>query len=509
MYLEETMPRHHTPRFMWSVGLDTCDSAFLAECAGKGWQIRSFDSGDQIEGWDHDRPAIVWVSQKAWKSMGDAAIAGLCDDEIPHILLLDETDDPAKNGGLENGPSPYILRKPLFRAQVLECLDRAIEASSRYSDMLGMTKELLIERELLESKNATLSFLVTFLAQANGATGPEDIFKATFESLHLLLPVVAVHGVIWQSGSNSGLEYFLATKPDSNAERTWQQTLHDAACKLNPALPAFSAIQTKGASITRLEQSPEAERALPAKQMTYLMPLSCGNETIGIFAIRTSEKPHMGKDQATALNSAMQHASLAMRSALRLREACILAEHDSLTGLYNRLGMDRHLKAEVERHTRYADPLSVLHLDLDYFKRINDTWGHQAGDEVLVRIGSILNGSLRSLDIAARYGGEEFIVLLPHTDSTQAQILAERLRQCIADQCIHYGNTAINFTASIGIATLEQAHRQVLPEAIEQMTTELIHRADMALYQAKMNGRNKVAISKEIDYAEEPARAFG
>jgi len=142
---------------------------------------------------------------------------------------------------------------------------------------------------------------------------------------------------------------------------------------------------------------------------------------------------------------------------------------------------------ELKRHQRYRQPLSLLMLDVDHFKQVNDTFGHQAGDEVLRRIGQILQDSLRSMDLAARYGGEEFAVLLPHTPEKDSQKLAERIRKRIEDT--DFGLSAKDFrvTASIGVAALAAGSLQ--------KENDLVLKADQALYTAKHNGRNMVVVS--------------
>ncbi|MFA6144102.1 MAG: diguanylate cyclase [Sulfurimonas sp.] len=160
-----------------------------------------------------------------------------------------------------------------------------------------------------------------------------------------------------------------------------------------------------------------------------------------------------------------------------------LAFHDALTGLYNRGDFDKKLKEELTRALRYERSLSLLMLDIDFFKNVNDTYGHQAGDEVLKGIATIIATSIRKNDYGARYGGEEFIVILPETDTTEAIALAERIKDAIEKNAFYLSNdTVIHVTISIGVAS---STKGILPEC-------LIESADNALYKAKANGRNRV-----------------
>jgi diguanylate cyclase (GGDEF)-like protein len=165
--------------------------------------------------------------------------------------------------------------------------------------------------------------------------------------------------------------------------------------------------------------------------------------------------------------------------ALKNQELERLAIHDRLTGLYNRRKLDESLDQEIERAARYNRPLSVIMLDLDHFKKVNDTCGHPAGDAVLVEAAVRLKKALRANDTVGRWGGEEFLIFCPETALTAAVGLAERLRQTFADQDFPEAGC---LTASFGVA----AYRS------EDLPNKLLSRADNALYRAKNNGRNRV-----------------
>ncbi len=161
-----------------------------------------------------------------------------------------------------------------------------------------------------------------------------------------------------------------------------------------------------------------------------------------------------------------------------------LASIDGLTGVYNRREFQQQLKAEVERSRRYGRSCSLLMVDIDHFKSVNDTYGHQAGDEALRATAALIKREVRSGERVARYGGEEFAVILPETSGSSAAAMAERLRDVIATQAIPItqGQT-LNLTVSVGTATF--------PEDAWSPDT-LIFAADQALYAAKHAGRNRV-----------------
>jgi diguanylate cyclase (GGDEF)-like protein len=165
-----------------------------------------------------------------------------------------------------------------------------------------------------------------------------------------------------------------------------------------------------------------------------------------------------------------------------------LATHDSLTRLINRSSMEEQLKNELLRADRYKHALSIFLLDLDHFKSINDTYGHQVGDAVLQKISRVIEGLIRKIDYAGRYGGEEFIIILPETSIGKAELLAERMCKQIAENSIQIANDdKLNITASIGIASFPEHGKSC---------SEIVSAADSAMYAAKDAGRNCVRTAK-------------
>ncbi len=178
------------------------------------------------------------------------------------------------------------------------------------------------------------------------------------------------------------------------------------------------------------------------------------------------------------------HANFIQRERLALE-----ARQDPLTGLANRRDFNERARSTCNLAQRYGYPVSVLTLDLDFFKQINDSYGHDGGDAVLRSVAQMLQEQLRAGDIAARFGGEEFVVAMPHAGLDAAAEVAERIRASFAQRAVAFGGQMISFTASFGVAQLS---------AVELEAHEGVHaalaRADQALYRAKREGRNRVSV---------------
>jgi diguanylate cyclase (GGDEF)-like protein len=175
-----------------------------------------------------------------------------------------------------------------------------------------------------------------------------------------------------------------------------------------------------------------------------------------------------------------------LRNGLRYHEAIRASLTDGLTGAGNRISLDSVLNREVDQANRYGHPLSLLILDLDHFKKINDNHGHVMGDHVLKAIANTIQATSRNADMTFRFGGEEFVVLLNKTDVAGAKIGAERIRQTIEKLTLSFAGVTIPVTASVGVASLCHGEHK----------DGLLQRADKALYNAKASGRNKVIVAE-------------
>jgi diguanylate cyclase (GGDEF)-like protein/PAS domain S-box-containing protein len=226
-------------------------------------------------------------------------------------------------------------------------------------------------------------------------------------------------------------------------------------------------------------------------QHTYLcIPILAQGETLGVLHIQTTdEAPQMDGSEMSFKTTFAGQVGLSIAN-IRLREALrTQSVRDALTGLYNRRYLEETLEREVRRASRTSQPLGILMIDLDHFKKFNDTYGHDAGDVVLRETAATLAAGIRAEDFVCRYGGEEFVIILPTADAATSQARAERLRAKIKELIVMYqGNSLGKLTISVGVSSFPQHG----VSAKEIMTA-----ADAALYESKRNGRDQVSLAPE------------
>jgi diguanylate cyclase (GGDEF)-like protein len=222
----------------------------------------------------------------------------------------------------------------------------------------------------------------------------------------------------------------------------------------------------------------------PDARSVMIVPLRTLDDIFGVIYVAAGQPNAFSENDRVRLGRFAQHIVYPIQR-VRLQA---LASTDALTGLHNRRALWRHLRDEVERGRRYVRPLSLILLDIDHFKRVNDTEGHRAGDAILNQLGTILQRISRSTDFAARYGGEELALLCPETSEEEAQALGERIRSLIKDAAFRLpGGREAHITVSVGVATLLTGYAHDPASLIEE--------ADAALYSAKRAGRNRVCVA--------------
>jgi diguanylate cyclase (GGDEF)-like protein len=236
-----------------------------------------------------------------------------------------------------------------------------------------------------------------------------------------------------------------------------------------------------------------ADRRTPGARRSSVLalPLVCRGRTVGAIVAfdrrPSSEEPKLTTAARAALESAIEPGAIALDNAIRMQRAEALSVTDDLTSLYNSRYLSLVLRREVKRASRSGRPLSLLFLDLDGFKAINDRHGHLFGSRALVEAAGVIRSSARETDVVARFGGDEFALVLPDTGSEGATAVGQRVRDRIAEYVFLSGDDLnIRLTASVGVATLPDVAGSV---------ESLIQAADQAMYRVKERGKNGIWVA--------------
>lgn len=229
------------------------------------------------------------------------------------------------------------------------------------------------------------------------------------------------------------------------------------------------------------------------------IPLRFKKDILGVMNCSRTKVDAFDIDEIRLLTLVANQIALAVENALLYTKTRELSVRDDLTGIYNRRHFQQVLQMEWKRASRFRRPLSLLMIDIDYFKNFNDTFGHPQGDKVLKLIAGLIVKNIREVDTVARFGGEEFIVLLPDTDKEGALVVAEKVRRLVEIEPFNEGaKFTLPLTISVGVATYLEDAREM---------DDLIDHADVALYEAKDAGRNKVvAYSDMVEVTERTER---
>lgn len=258
---------------------------------------------------------------------------------------------------------------------------------------------------------------------------------------------------------------------------------------LGEGICGYAAVEQRSVYVADLELEPRFKvlnhSAHTSQGSLLSIPMLRGSELLGVLNFERRQKAAFDRQEIDFFGAIADQASIAVHNARLYQQTVALSVTDPLTGVHNRRHLFQQLEAEVHRGLRYQTPVSVVMIDIDHFKHLNDAAGHQAGDEALREVCRALKANLRKVDTLARYGGEEFIVLLPQVARKEAFEVAEKLRVAVEQSSFEAGRfqPGGKLTISLGVATLPS-------DAGEQL--QLIDAADAALYASKRTGRNRV-----------------
>ncbi|HTJ73742.1 MAG TPA: GGDEF domain-containing protein [Acidimicrobiales bacterium] len=257
---------------------------------------------------------------------------------------------------------------------------------------------------------------------------------------------------------------------------------------LAPGQPCLAGAAARSGTTVLWPQAGEAATPCPdepaAGAGAVAIPLRSGGHAFGVLAYYGRNVPFDDED-VDSLVVLVRLAETAIENSFLYEEAVRLSLTDGMTGLWNRRNFDLRLESELSRAVRFSEPFAVVFVELDQMKVVNDSYGHQAGDTVLIELARRLTEAVREVDVVARWGGDEFTLLLPKTGLAGALALAEKIRAAVANSPFEIDTGSLDITISVGVAAY--------PEHGDA-GKDLVAAADAAMYQAKARGRNRVEI---------------
>jgi two-component system, cell cycle response regulator len=342
------------------------------------------------------------------------------------------------------------------------------ELAVAFNQMLDRIRE---QRKELEERDAAFRSALNRLGDALTVTHDRaGIISAVLETS--ALSVGAQYGV------------FYAVVPASGGLRA--MSCYACAAEGNE-LGAGEGVAGAAAAQDDVVQAPggaELAPGEPTADTAVAIPLRRGNRAIGVLALYGHGPDEtFDEDDVHLLNSLVRQAETAIENTFLYEEATRLSITDGLTGLWNRRLFDLRINEELQRAIRFQEPFGLLLVDLDHFKSVNDRYGHQAGDAVLVELARRLTDATREVDVVTRFGGEEFALILPKTPVQGTMRLAAKVREVVADEPFAAGAASISVTVSVGAAAYPDHGLSAV---------DLLAAADAALYRAKANGRDRV-----------------
>jgi len=402
-------------------------------------------------------------------------------------------------GGLEEGNAalPWgaddSVSKPFRVPELLGRVRTQLRASSQLRAARMALRDTAAELERARIHATSNKRLVDILHEVTGELSATEIYRLLTRRIARSLEITHCSVILAKPGDATGT---VAAAAEDPAIQDVEIPL-SAYPEISAALDSDRPVLIEDASVHPLFESTREQLAREGRsadiQSVATVPFTIDRWRSGVLFLRTTfAERSLATEDVEFSDVAIRAAVAAIRRAQALettradnRRLEALATTDPLTRVLNRRALLDRLTAEVDRARRFNSSLTLLLLDVDHFKQINDTAGHLAGDSVLRQLGSLLEDAVRKVDVVARYGGEEFVVILPETASDGGVIFAERLRERIEGQSFEVGiDRPVHLTVSIGVATF--------PSPRVATTEDFFARADEALYRAKAGGRNQV-----------------
>ncbi|MDR1124561.1 MAG: GGDEF domain-containing protein, partial [Deltaproteobacteria bacterium] len=413
---------------IWLYGLEPEQEKMAETILAEDFQLRSWPLAAKpgMAQFEADHPNLVIFSMAGHQGYKSGLGRNGPLDLLPQLLFLGEKYAVEELEYAVDADFAAVLRLPMHPEAFSRKIYQALEFEAIQQDALRMSREIFLEREILERKNEVLQFLVNFLTRTSTGLDPSAIIRTAFSCFKLLFPVRSLHASLWRDNAGKlEASLFISAPKGGKAFQDWRDLLLE---QINHNLPE-EALQWQIRQVNLDDQDAKWRGASPANGHVLHLPIAIAGKQIGVISLLTDMDRSLSRDQAMALNSALQFLAFTLNNANSFLDVKQQADYDALTKINCRRHFEERFKQEVELANLRSRDLSVVFCDIDHFKNINDSLGHQAGDDVLRGVASALRGLLRGQDYVARYGGEEFVILLPQTPPLKAAELAERLRR--------------------------------------------------------------------------------
>jgi two-component system cell cycle response regulator len=413
--------------------------------------------------------------------------------DIPVLMVSSQSPEDATEKTLGLGAADYI-KKPFKPRELIA----RVQVQLRLRALLRSTRDALksAEEELQRARDEAESRrkLVDILHEVTGDLSADEIYHILARRVARALSLSRCSIILAKPGDKVGI---VATAFDNPALRNVEINL-ELYPEIGSALDLGQAVLVEDLQMSALHA--EVRREWQADGITVpirsviALPFMLDRERSGVFFLRRMlNEPPLTNDDVEFADAVIKAAVMAIQRAQVIETTKsenarleVLAHTDPLTQVVNRRALTTQLSSELDRARRYQSVLSLLMLDLDHFKVVNDTYGHLIGDDVLREVAALLLTAIRSVDVVARYGGEEFVIVLPETPLAGAVTFAERIRAQIERHPFCETQGPLSITASVGVA--------VYPADGVESVEDLFAKADDALYRAKAEGRNAVAV---------------
>jgi diguanylate cyclase (GGDEF)-like protein len=407
------------------------------------------------------------------------------------VILSAYADLPSAVEALRIGACDY-LRKPL---EDIGLLQKTIERALERQELVLANRYLMAElrranRELQRQRRRELRRLEEVGLALAGALQRDEVLEVLQRAVSAALScdLLALYLFSVELGGPSLRVHSQWPLPDNLLE-----ALHEVA---REAAAPEDAVERAVANVEVTVLSAQPATAPPALGTIIPSRLATRGTCLGLVTVAAARAEAFAPEEVQLLRILCNQTAVALENARLFQQAQFLATRDGLTGLLNHRSFYRRLEEEIARSKRHNVPLSLVIIDTDCLKRVNDQYGHLTGDEMLRVLARLIASGVRRGDVVARYGGDEFAILLPHTTPEAALALCERLRRRIESHQFVAGEQIEQIGASFGVAGYD-------PLVDAEDTVEIVRRADEALYRAKTAGRNRIEVAERTSVEAE------